>query len=231
MHDVVKPFIKGSKVLDLACGTGYYSRYVLEWGAAKVVGIDISKPMIEEAQKALSGLEASFYVGDLSQPNLKVEGRPFDIVIGSWLLNYAETSEAMLEMWRNIAANLRPGGRFVGIAPVPQSDPAIVYNDSYAFDQKYGVTSSILNEVEDGFKVHVVGLTHPQEVHFDCFHLRKEIYETTAREAGMRGKLEWKRISIPNDETDKKDLLQDENEGFFDDYVQKPRCGILVAEK
>lgn len=29
----VAPFIKGAKVLDLACGKGYYSKKFLEWGA------------------------------------------------------------------------------------------------------------------------------------------------------------------------------------------------------
>lgn len=29
----VAPFIKGAKVLDLACGTGHYSKKFFEWGA------------------------------------------------------------------------------------------------------------------------------------------------------------------------------------------------------
>lgn len=34
--------IEGKKVLDLACGDGYYSRYAKDIGANTVVGVDIS---------------------------------------------------------------------------------------------------------------------------------------------------------------------------------------------
>jgi 2-polyprenyl-3-methyl-5-hydroxy-6-metoxy-1,4-benzoquinol methylase len=31
----------GATALDLACNEGYFSQWLLEWGAARVVGIDI----------------------------------------------------------------------------------------------------------------------------------------------------------------------------------------------
>ena len=50
LQSVITPFITNAKVLDLACGTGYYSRLLLSWGASKVVGVDISPKMVEVAQ-------------------------------------------------------------------------------------------------------------------------------------------------------------------------------------
>ena len=41
--------VSGQKILDLACGEGFYSRRVSALGAAKVVGVDISTVMIERA--------------------------------------------------------------------------------------------------------------------------------------------------------------------------------------
>ena len=38
-----KKFIKGKKVLDVACGEGYGTYLLKKWGAAKVTGVDISK--------------------------------------------------------------------------------------------------------------------------------------------------------------------------------------------
>jgi len=32
VQDIVAPFIKGASVLDLACGTGFYSFEFLKWG-------------------------------------------------------------------------------------------------------------------------------------------------------------------------------------------------------
>jgi 2-polyprenyl-3-methyl-5-hydroxy-6-metoxy-1,4-benzoquinol methylase len=41
--------VDGKRVLDLACGDGFYSRRLKELGAARVVGLDISRQMIELA--------------------------------------------------------------------------------------------------------------------------------------------------------------------------------------
>ncbi|CAG8794005.1 9819_t:CDS:1, partial [Racocetra persica] len=38
--------LKGKTVLDLACGTGVYSRIAAELGAKNVIGVDISSEMI-----------------------------------------------------------------------------------------------------------------------------------------------------------------------------------------
>ena len=40
-------FIKDKIVLDIACGSGYGSDYLLKNGARKVIGVDISKETVE----------------------------------------------------------------------------------------------------------------------------------------------------------------------------------------
>jgi len=49
LHAAVSPHVNGARVLDLACGTGYYSKLLLEWGASSVLGVDLSAAMIEVA--------------------------------------------------------------------------------------------------------------------------------------------------------------------------------------
>ncbi len=66
--------IEGRSVLDLACGTGYYSRLFTQWGAAKVVGVDISETMVAAASEAEAkvplGIEyVVANVADLPVPN------------------------------------------------------------------------------------------------------------------------------------------------------------------
>ena len=53
----VAPFIEGAKVLDLAYGTGYYSKKFLECGAKQFVGVDVFKKMVEAANATLINLE------------------------------------------------------------------------------------------------------------------------------------------------------------------------------
>src|SRR5262245_42326897 len=71
--------LNGQRVLDLACGDGFYTRLLKQHGAAEVLGVDISPEMIrlarEHEQQAPLGL--TYQVGDavtLSQLG------PFDLV-------------------------------------------------------------------------------------------------------------------------------------------------------
>ena len=45
------PCLNGKSVLDLGCGYGWHCKFSVELGAAHVLGIDISRKMIEEAKK------------------------------------------------------------------------------------------------------------------------------------------------------------------------------------
>ena len=45
------PSLEGKSVLDLGCGYGWHCKFAEEQGATKILGIDLSKKMIEEAQK------------------------------------------------------------------------------------------------------------------------------------------------------------------------------------
>ncbi len=43
------PLLQGKTVLDLGCGYGWHCAFAAEQGAVKVLGIDLSRKMIEEA--------------------------------------------------------------------------------------------------------------------------------------------------------------------------------------
>ena len=44
------PDLRDKRVLDLGCGFGWHCRYAHEYGATKVVGIDLSEKMLERAR-------------------------------------------------------------------------------------------------------------------------------------------------------------------------------------
>lgn len=48
------PDLKGKKVLDLGCGTGVHLAHYLSLGAEKVVGLDLSELMLQQAETELS---------------------------------------------------------------------------------------------------------------------------------------------------------------------------------
>jgi len=110
--------LKGSKVLDLACGSGFYSRMIKNLGAKSVTGVDLSPTMIAAAscEEQTRPLGINYLVIDATNmPVVDV----FDIVTAVWLLHYAATENSLQAMCRNIANNLKNGGRFATIVPNP----------------------------------------------------------------------------------------------------------------
>jgi toxoflavin synthase len=56
----------GKKVIDIACGEGFYTRMIRQRGAAKVTGVDLSEKMIglARASEAQEPLGIDYIVGD-----------------------------------------------------------------------------------------------------------------------------------------------------------------------
>ena len=45
------PPLEGKRVLDLGCGYGWHCKFAASQGAVQVLGLDLSRKMIAEAQK------------------------------------------------------------------------------------------------------------------------------------------------------------------------------------
>lgn len=250
-QSAVTPFLTASKdvkILDLACGTGYYTRLLYTWGSThikQILGIDLSSVMVSVAREALSPSEAeevNFRVGDCIQPLTVTteEGSPFDIVTGAWLLNYASSPAEMTAMFRNISTNLKAGGVFVGITPHPAPDlDAFVdqfdeaKNPSWMEHQrKYGVRVSYTESLPSGkgYRAQVTAYTTPREFEFESYHLRREVYEESARAGGMQGEIRWVEPTVPhgNEESVREYRV---GRDWWEEYVTRKHFGILVVWK
>jgi SAM-dependent methyltransferase len=109
----------GTRVLDVGCGVGRWSRALAERGA-RVTGLDLSPTMIEEAQRrAVAQGVASrcrFAVQDLAE--LQVGGQ-FDVVLGVTVLQHILDPRALREAVQRMTAHLAPGGRMLLLEAAP----------------------------------------------------------------------------------------------------------------
>lgn len=267
-QSVIQPLLSSRRdvgILDLACGTGYYTRLLAEWGGdsvSRILGIDLSPVMVEAARAnmesstslssplpsqrpSLAGRETldkkiTFQVGDCTQPlklGLSDAGGPFSIVTGAWLLNYASSQAFMTEMWRNVAQNLADGGVFVGITPYPAMDldafAAAFAADADATAQtNYGATVQYTSPTAsgDGYATKVTVHTEPVEVVFENFHLRRDVYERSAREGGMMGQVVWIEPRLPSTD-DESRALYSVDLAWWDDYRLRMHFGIMMVGK
>jgi tRNA (cmo5U34)-methyltransferase len=115
-------------ILELGVGTGMTAKRVLAvHPKAKLVGIDESEAMLAEAEVA----------GDLRVSRLEdpLPDGPFDLVVSCLAIHHLD-SDGKRDLFRRIAAVLKPGGRFViADVVVPQRKEDAVTPTTPGFDR------------------------------------------------------------------------------------------------
>ena len=102
------PDVAGKRVLDLGCGYGWHCRYAAERGAQQVLGLDLSRRMLERASRENGGPGITYQlcgIEDYAYP----EGA-WDLVVSNLALHYVEDLEAV---YRKVYRTLVPGGVFL----------------------------------------------------------------------------------------------------------------------
>ncbi|HEY8077319.1 MAG TPA: methyltransferase domain-containing protein [Labilithrix sp.] len=109
--------------LDVCCGTGAAMRWLRPLCRERVVGIDFSQGMIDEAKRRLAGVpgdaRVEFVRGDVMAMSFD---REFDVVTCVGAFGHVEPKDED-PFVDGIVRALRPGGRFVfatGPAPTPR---------------------------------------------------------------------------------------------------------------
>jgi toxoflavin synthase len=110
--------LAGRSVVDLACGEGIYARKLIEAGAERVVGVDISSEMIGLARQAETAQPRGvrYVVANVATVEL---GEVFDVAFCSYLFNYARTRAELRTLLESVHRLVRPGGRIVGCNDYP----------------------------------------------------------------------------------------------------------------
>lgn len=101
--------LQGQVVLDVGCGSGRYMLHALRRGAARVIGVDLSPPMLERAGTELStfqpGAEVDLVQGSLAA--LPVPDARANLTICALVIGHLDNLEQSLAELRRVT---RPGG-------------------------------------------------------------------------------------------------------------------------
>jgi toxoflavin synthase len=171
--------LEGRKVLDVACGEGFYTRKLRQAGADEVVGIDLSEAMIGLArdQESREPLGIIYRVEDACAESARQE---FDLAISAWLLVYARNQAELSAMCRGLASRVKSGGRFVTFTGNPN-----LYTFTDADYRKYGFSISRPDHAYEGAPI--VWTVHLEDSSFEIenYYLSLEAYESAFIEAGF----------------------------------------------
>lgn len=102
------PSFKDKKILDLGCGFGDLCKFAENDGARKVVGIDISKNMIDKAKKINYGEKISYL--NLPMEKINEINEKFDFVLSSLAFHYVENFNKLIKNIKNL---LVPNGYLI----------------------------------------------------------------------------------------------------------------------
>ncbi|MBB2970320.1 class I SAM-dependent methyltransferase [Mesorhizobium sp. RMAD-H1] len=79
-YQILKDYCRGKTVLDIACGEGYGSALLAEWGASNITGIDVSSEAISEAKRLFERENIQFHQGDAHTVDAFLKGKKFDVI-------------------------------------------------------------------------------------------------------------------------------------------------------
>jgi SAM-dependent methyltransferase len=125
----------GTRVLDVGCGVGRWSRLLAARGA-EVLGVDLSPTMIAQARRraAADGVagRCRFQVRDVSHLDV---GERFDLVLGVTVLQHILDPNALRAALAAMTAHVAAGGRLILLEAAPTA--AVKHCDSTVFRARH----------------------------------------------------------------------------------------------
>ena len=106
----VLPEVEGRDTLELGCGTGYVSSWLLRRGARVVIGVDLSPRQLETARALQEEFGVRFPLIRAAAEHVPLRDASFDVVISE----YGAAIWSDPNLWIPEAARLlRPGGELI----------------------------------------------------------------------------------------------------------------------
>ncbi len=121
----------GTKVLDLGCGTGFFSRFIAESEPqSHVTGLEYDENFVAYAkeQSARQGLDITFVQGDAM--DLPFEDASFDAVTGHTFLNSVSDPDKAMDEMKRVC---RIGGVISSVTPM-SFQPTAVHGGNYPLE-------------------------------------------------------------------------------------------------
>lgn len=143
-------------------------------------------------------------------------GGSYDVVMVNWLFDHATSPADLRAMWENVVANLKPGGRFLGVRVRSIGAEYMKYG-------KYGATFRDVEDIPGGLKYVCGCLTQPP-FEFGCTSMRSTftLADDIPRELGL---VDFE--AIPPEETE----VVKSDPDFWADFVKDPNLAVVVARK
>lgn len=101
-YSLAKKYCKNKIILDIACGEGYGTRLLKNWGAKKVVGLDISEESVKQANKEFSEKGIDYIVHDATDLSC-FKDNTFDMIVSFETIEHLQNPLKFLKEIKRVA--------------------------------------------------------------------------------------------------------------------------------
>jgi SAM-dependent methyltransferase len=213
--------VSGLSVLDLGCGTGLYTRRLAQWGAARVVGIDVSEGMLAtaRAEEHEEPLKIEYLHRDAAHPSPKpdpaLDGQ-FDLVSSVYVLCYAATRGELAGFFTTARRSLSAAGKRLVAMTLDTG-----YNREPGYYSPYHLALTPTEEGE-GRPVVLDVSTPGGKIHVTLYWWSKNTYADCAAQAGFTD-ISWTKVTVSEYG------LAQFGRDFWDPWLTVPPVAILTA--
>ena len=203
--------VKNKIILDLGCGSGFFTTEFANMGAKQVIGIDNSEEQLNIAKKH-PRRNISYECGDIFTDELPKA----DIVFAPYVINYAKSVKQLNALIKKIFKSLNDNGRFILVVDLPAEGKNL---------KKYGAVKTILGEERDGAKIKIELFNEDQLIcTLKAIYFTPQAMEAALRNAGFTN-IEWHKPIISREGMNKF------GDDFWSGYQDSPELGFISANK
>ena len=100
--------LNNATILDIGCGFGHQIERILDKNPKKIIGVDISQKMIEEAKRRVNNDNVEFVCSPVE--DYVIAENYFDLVISSMTFHYVKN---LRTVFKNVFDGLKENGQFI----------------------------------------------------------------------------------------------------------------------
>ncbi len=137
----LRPFTHADRVLELAAGTGWWTRFFLEAGA-KVTAVDASSEVLALNQRRNGNRNINYIEADL------LSWRPverYDVVFFAFWLSHVPPAQ-FESFWKIVEQSLKPGGKVFFADTLRHGIKTVGARDHHRQDDEGHITERYLND-------------------------------------------------------------------------------------
>lgn len=202
---------EGMTVLDLGCGSGFYTNEIAQLGAIQVVGIDNSQAQLDKAQHDRHPA-TEYVLGDIFTDSLPRA----NIIVAPYVINYAKSVDQLQNLFQKFFDSLENNGRIVLVVDLPSCTDL----------KRFGAVKTALGPKEDGTRIRI-DLYDDMNDHICALYATYFLEETLVsllEEVGFTA-ITWHTPIISNQG------IEEYGAEFWENYTDDPQLGYLTALK